>query len=358
MKNNTTSTLSGAEYTAIFEKQRQNKVAQINSLGKRAGSAYDEMAFIGKEFYNKQSTLREKKQEQGQLYKAKEILMQDSESINTESHESHLLRGAYLMLPIIDTIFAWNALRVIMSAKFASYGETVAIMAGTTFAVVIGYFLSLLSRYAMASIERKWWTPAVIICCIVILPMLYIVSEIAFNGGTDWVYSGSFAFISLMIQTIIVLGYRKMMRSMNLHTCGTAEIQRNLKKTEKVLKKEIKKLQDEADKLKVDFKNAADTFKTVFRDIVAAYENYTSEYEHRPLCPLGLSATWLGNNLVFQREALPILCHNNAENYLTKDLGYIIYMYNNNVDVSLNEYLNIENPLLPEPLLLTADNAA
>ncbi len=359
MKNNTTSALSGAEYIAIFEKQRLNKVAQINNLGKRAGSAYDEMAFIGKEYYSKQSTLREKKQEQNQLYKAKEILMQDSESINAESHENRLLRAAYLMLPIIDTIFAWNALRVIMTAKFASYGDNVALVAGTLFAVVAGYLISLLSRYAMASIERKWWTPVLIICCIIILPILYIVSEIAFNGGTEWFYSGCFAFISLIIQTIIVLGYRKMMRSKNLQTCGTADIKRKIKKTEKVLKKDIKRLQDEADKLKVDFKKATDTFRTAFRDTVAAYESYTTEYEHRPICPIGISATWLGNHLVFQREALPI-CNNNIESYLTKDLGYIIHMYNNNPDASLNEFLNMRNQLQSEitPLLLTADNAA
>lgn len=346
MKNN--QTFSQAEYNAIIEQQRKDQNSHLNAMCKKASNDYERMAHLGKKMHENQQQQEKTKEEQARLYKAKDLLMKDSTSNNCDSSENRLRRLAYYMLPILDTIFAWFALRPIMIAKLADYGEAFAEILGMALAVVVGYCVSMISRMAMSSIsEGSWWKSLRVLGSIIILPMMYIVSEIVFNGGSSWAYSGSFAFTSLLIQTIIVGGYHSQMKALDLKKSRNHEIKKVIKHSERALKKEIKKLREEAKEIKKEFKGALDNFSDTYRDIVALYESYSGEYGKKPICILGMAATWFGNAICFQREALPMESEN--MHFSKKDIEYISYMYSETGgDISLDEYLEPRNSSKPE----------
>lgn len=333
-------TLSGAEYNAIFEQQRHIWTTKINNLGRKVGAAFDEMAALSKAMGENQANQRKLREEQNKLYKAKDII-QDAYSEGAGLKENSILRLGFHLLPIMDMAFAWFAVRPIMVAKIADYGMAFAEIAGLFLAAIVGYGISLLSRIGMASIEDNWWKPIVITCSIIALPLLYIVSEVGFNGGQNWLYSGSFAFISLMLQMLIVLGFRRQTSALNQHKSRTAKAWKSIRKTEKVLRKQLKQLMNEAETLKKKFQKATNNFTTAYRDIVTTYERYIAEHEKSVFIPVGNDARYLGNAICFQREALPI-CHT-EEITFSKDLQYISYMYNEiGAKISLDEYLDTE----------------
>lgn len=338
--NDYNSTLSGAEYNAIFEQQKHRWTTKINNLGRKVGTAFDEMAAVSKAMGENQANQRKLGEEQDKLYKTKDIIL-DAYSEEAGLKENGILRLGYHLLPIMDMAFAWFAVRPIMVAKCADYGMAFAEIAGLFIALIVGYVISMISRIAMASVEDNRWKPIAIICSIILLPLLYIVSEVGFNGGQSWIYSGSFAFISLTIQMLIVLGFRRQTRALNQHKNRTAEAWKSIRKDEKALKKQLRRLTKEAKALRKDFKKATDNFTAAFRDIVTASESYLAEYENSIFIPVGNDARYLGNAICFQREALPI-CHTD-EIVFSKNLQYISYMYNEiGAKISLDEYLDTE----------------
>lgn len=340
--NQMTSTFSQAEYDAIFDQQRKSQSSHLNALCKKASYDYGQMAHLGKQMHENQQNLEKKEEEQGRLYKAKDLLLKDSEQNNCDSSENRLRRLAYYLLPILDTIFAWFALRPIMIAKLVDYGEGFAEILGMVLAVVVGYFVSMISRMAMSSIDEDSWRKSPrVLGSIIILPMTYIMSELVFNGGNSWAYSVCFAFTSLVIQAIIVGGYHSQIKARDMKKSRSYEIKKTIKLSERVLKKEIKKLQEEAKEIKKDFKVSLDAFSDKYRDIVAEYESYRAEYGKSIFIPIGNDARYLGNAICFQREALPI--YHTEEITFSKDLQYISYMYNEiGAKISLDEYLDTE----------------
>ena len=87
--------------------------------------------------------------------------------------------------------------------------------------VFVGLGVSLISRLGVVSLESNkdygiLWNLKIIVIVgsMLSLPLMYVIGEIAFNGGTQWTYSGSFAFVSLIIQSLIVFGYKSQIEAL------------------------------------------------------------------------------------------------------------------------------------------------
>lgn len=345
MKDNmTTSTFSPAEYDAILEQQRRNDQRLISALCKKVGDSYGQMAHFGKLMHENQRDLQKKQEEQSRLYKVRDLLLKGSSSSRGDSVENGLLRASYYMLPVLDVIFAWLALKPIMISKLADYGEAFAETAGLLLSVAVGFGISLLSRFAMPALDdMKWWKLPWIALSVCALPMMYVISEITFNGGRSWVFSGCFACISFLIQLSIVFLYRKHIGALQQKKDGSADIRKTVRRSEKALRKDVKRLQSQARQIKKDFRRSLDEFTGGFKDVAERCERYANEYGQRPSCMLGLAATWLGNEICYQREALPLNGDVSSVYKMpfVKDLEYIGYMYGGTAgDASLDEYLS------------------
>lgn len=357
MTNNIPPTLSGAEYTAIFEQQRQDKADSINNLSKKVGTAFDEMATLSKAMGENQATQKNIREEQAKLYKAKNMLHQ-SDPNSGNSKKDRLRRLAYYLLPIADVCFAFLCIYPIATSKLAHLGEAIAEMAGISFSIIVGLAISLFGRISLSSLEEgeDWRKAPTVIGVIIILPLMYIVSEIIFNGGQSWAYSICFAFISFMIQCIMIKGFNTQIKAWDIKKSRNNEIRRSIKKTERALNRQTNRLKKEAEALKKDFKKATDNFTAAFRDIVTASDSYLAEYKNSIFIPVGNDARYLGNAICFQREALPI-CHTD-EIVFSKNLKYISYMYNEiGAEISLEEYLDSRESE-PVPLSQAEEKAA
>ena len=129
------STCSSAEYDAIFEQQKKSDQKFIDTICKNVSDNYVEMAHFGKLMHENQRNVHKKQNELVRLYKAKDLLIKESGSERGILTQISLLKSSYFLLPILDVLFAWMALKPIMIAKLADYGQT--------FAEVIGMIMAL-----------------------------------------------------------------------------------------------------------------------------------------------------------------------------------------------------------------------
>lgn len=350
----TNTTFSSAEHETLTRKVKRGINEKMTALCQQVSGSYRSMVNCGKLMREKQNELREKELEQRKLCEAKEILSSESK-VNTEYAFRSL---AYYLLPVMDTFFAFFAIRPIITSKIADLGgETFAIVVGAFMTILVSILVSLLSRIAMSSLkEENKWKKSVVLASTLLLPLMYVVGEIIFNSGKTWAFSGCFAIISWVIQLIIVAGYSNQREALNIRKAnsGNTEMNRTVKNSEKAVGRKIDKIRSEIEKIKKDFKAAENDFIAGFRKIVDLRQSYKSQYGDELSYCLGQVITWLGNVICYHCEALPMRYTNGVVEsvvildsvggseriYFNKDLEVISYMYNEiGSENSLDEYI-------------------
>lgn len=213
--------LLSAEEQKRFALEEEMTTAQkfINNLCESIQRSYITMVDTGKKMRRNQDELAEKQKEEQLFHETSDELYKYVEVDESLSRKMSLRRFAYYALPILDCFFAYFALYPIVTSKLADLDSAVAgfaVVIGAILSVFVGYGISMISRLGGSSLEddgtsdsMKGLKKLAIAGAVLSLPMMYIIGEVAFNGGTDWTYSGGFAFMSLIIQLLIVTGYKK-----------------------------------------------------------------------------------------------------------------------------------------------------
>ena len=167
----------------------------INTLCESIQRNYTAMIDAGKKMRRNQDELAEKQKEEQLSHETSDELYKYVEVDKSLSRKMSLRRIAYYAYPILDCFFAFFALFPIVTSKFVDVGSAVAV--GFVSSFVVGFLISLLSRWGCSSIDdnessdfMRALKKLAIVGGIISLPMMYIISEISFNGGTNWTYSG------------------------------------------------------------------------------------------------------------------------------------------------------------------------
>ena len=191
------------------------------------------------------------------------------------------------------------------------------------------------------------------------LPMMYIIGEVAFNGGTDWTYSGGFAFMSLIIQLLIVTGYKKQLEALTyFHTKKENEKVKAIKENdENAIRSEIQTLRSKEEGIISSFNSEYNSFTESFRNLVMARDEFMRKFGHDAKYYLNQMVIYIGDLICFRREAIPLYYEANGnvatiplvdfphvtggrELFINNDFVYLDYMMQQTgTGVSLSETL-------------------
>ena len=368
-----------AEQEALLSAEEQKRLALeeemtaaqkfINNLCESIQRSYTTMVDAGKKMRRNQDELAEKQKEEqlfhettGELYKYVEV----DESL---SRKMNLRRFAYYALPVLDCFFAYFALYPIVTSKLADLDSAVAgfaVVIGAILSVFVGYGISMISRLGVSSLEdndtsdsMKWLKKLAIAGAVLSLPMMYIIGEVAFNGGTDWTYSGGFAFMSLIIQLLIVTGYKKQLEALTyFHTKKENEKVKAIKESdENAIRSEIQALKSKQEGIILTFNSEYNSFTESFRNLVMARDEFMRKFGHDAKNYLNQMVIYIGDLICFRREAIPLHYESNGavatiplvdfphvaggrELFINNDFVYLDYMMQQTgTDISLSETL-------------------
>lgn len=189
---------------------------------------------------------------------------------------------------------------------------------GVVFSITVGLGVSLISRLGVSSIEEndnwdimKWIKILAIIGAVFALPSMYIISEIVFNGGEQWIYSGTFAFVSFTIQLLIVSGYKRQIEAMsyfherkeNESICGIKETDEN------ALRKEIDMLQNSTQNIISSFNKEYVCFTEEFIKLAEACDEHIQKFGKEAKLYLNQMIIYFGDLVCFNHDVIPLLNH-------------------------------------------------
>ena len=276
----------------------------ILELRNRAGLSQDELA--------------EKQKEKQLFHETSDELYKYVEVDETLSRKMSLRRFAYYALPVLDCFFAYFALYPIVTSKLADLDSAIsgfAVVIGAILSVFVGYGISMISRLGVSSLEdndssdsMKGLKKLAIAGAVLSLPMMYIIGEVAFNGGTDWTYSGGFAFMSLIIQLLIVTGYKKQLEALTyFHTKKENEKVKAIKESdEDAIRSEIQALKSKQEGIILTFNSEYNSFTESFRNLVMARDEFMRKFGHDAKYYLNQMVIYIGDLICFRREAIPL----------------------------------------------------
>ena len=312
-----------AEQEALLSAEEQKRLALeenmtvaqkfINTLCESIQRSYTAMIDAGKKMYRNQDKLAEKQKEEQLFYETSDELYKYVEVDKSLSRKMSLRRIAYYAYPILDCFFAFFALFPIVTSKFVDVGSAVAV--GFVSSFVVGFLISLLSRWGCSSIDdnessdfMRALKKLAIVGGMISLPMMYIISEISFNGGTNWTYSGGFAFISLIIQLLIVTGFKKQLEALTyFDTKKENEKVKAIKESdENAIRSEIQALKSKQEGIISTFNSEYNSFTESFRNLVMARDEFMRKFGHDAKYYLNQMVIYIGDLICFRREAIPL----------------------------------------------------
>lgn len=312
------------DIVAQEELQRQNKIAlaeasqgRINGICQDIQEKYTAMVNAGKEMKECQKRLNEKLKEDELFHATTAELYPVKKIDESQEHRMALLRVAYHGLPILDSIFAFLALSPIITSKIARSSSLLAGFAepvGVIASLLIGYGLSLLSRLAVSSISEKdssrvhtfkiLATGGAMMC----LPLTYMLGEFYFNDGQSWPYSVCFAFISLIIQLLMVFGYKQQNEA--LHYFRIKEQNKALEATkqadENAIRRETDEIRNRIQNIVSSFESDYAAFTQGFRELAAARDEHILKFGEEAKLYLNQLVIYIGNLFCFRRQVIPL----------------------------------------------------
>lgn len=365
--------------TIALEQQKGGKItdtqavsqSKINALCNNIQSNYASMVKDGKDMKQYQGELDEKLKEEELFYSTADEIYSYNDVDETVLRKMNLRRFAYYTLPVLDCFFAYFALYPIITSKIADLSESLAgfaVIIGAVISIVVGLGVSLISRLGVASLEdndslisMRKFKLMVIGGSVISLPLMYIIGEVSFNGGTQWTYSGCFAFISLIIQLLMVSGYKSQVEALDyFRNRKQAEEVKNIKEAdENAIRSEIQSIRDKIQCIISSFNQEYICFTERFRNLVIAQDEHIKEYGFDADYYLDPMVIYLGNLICFHQEAIPIYSKVNGvvvvipfgdfpyaarshNIFLNNDFQYLDYiMQRAHSDASLSETLRI-----------------
>lgn len=298
--------------------------SNITALCKDITSSYNAMLNDGKVMRQCQDELDEKMQEEELFHKTADERYSYKEIDESKVREMTLRRVAYYTLPILDCSFAFFALYPIITSKFvdiSSVSPIVAISVGMVLSLFVGFGLSLISRFGVTSIAGEdkpslltGIRKAGVMGAVLALPLMYILGEVAFNGGTRWTYSGCFAFISLIIQILIVTGFSRHMEAFKYfkekHQADSAKSIR--KSDEDALNLELSSIQGEIQNTISSFEQHYASFTEQFQRLAAARDEHFRQFGKDANYYLNQMITYFGDLVCFRYEPIPLKYEQNG----------------------------------------------
>lgn len=317
-----------AEQKALLSAEKQKRLALeeemtaaqkfINNLCESIQRSYTTMVDAGRKMRRNQDELAEKQKEEQLFLETSDELYKYVEVDESLSRKMSLRRFAYYALPVLDCFFAYFALYPIVTSKLADLDSAIAgfaVVIGAILSVFVGYGISMISRLGVSSLEdndasdsMKGLKKLAIAGAVLSLPMMYIIGEIAFNGGTDWTYSGGFAFMSLIIQLLIVTGYKKQLEALTyFHTKKENEKIKAIKESdENAIRSEIQALKSKQEGIILTFNSEYNSFTESFRNLVMARDEFMRKFGHDAKYYLNQMVIYIGDLICFRREAIPL----------------------------------------------------
>lgn len=363
-----------AEQEALLSAEEQKRLALeeemttaqkfINNLCESIQRSYITMVDAGKKMRRNQDELAEKQKEEQLFHETSDELYKYVEVDESLSRKMNIRRTAYYAYPLIDCFFAFFALFPIVTSKFVDVGFAVVI--GFISSFVVGFLISLLSRWGCSSLEdngsldfMSGLKKLAIVGGIISLPMMYIISEISFNGGTNWTYSGGFAFMSLIIQLLIVTGYKKQLEALTyFDTKKENEKVKAIKENdENAIRSEIQTLKSKQEGIISTFNSEYNSFTESFRNLVMARDEFMRKFGHDAKYYLNQMVIYIGDLICFRWEAIPLHYETNGavatiplvdfphvaggrELFINNDFVYLDYMMQQTgTGISLSETL-------------------
>ena len=341
----------------------------INTLCESIQRNYTAMIDAGKKMRRNQDELAEKLKEEQLFHETSDELYKYVEVDESLSRKMSLRRFAYYALPVLDCFFAYFALYPIVTSKLADLDSAIsgfAVVIGAILSIFVGYGISMISRLGGSSLEddessdsMKGLKKLAIAGAVLSLPMMYIIGEVAFNGGTDWTYSGGFAFMSLIIQLLIVTGYKKQLEALTyFHTKKENEKVKAIKENdENAIRSEIQTLRSKEEGIISSFNSEYNSFTESFRNLVMARDEFMRKFGHDAKYYLNQMVIYIGDLICFRREAIPLYYEANGnvatiplvdfphvtggrELFINNDFVYLDYMMQQTgTGVSLSETL-------------------
>lgn len=370
-----------AEQEALISAEEQKRLAReeemtaaqkfINNLCESIQRSYTTMVDAGKKMRRNQDELAEKQKEEQLFHETSDELYKYVEVDESLSRKMSLRRFAYYALPVLDCFFAYFALYPIVTSKLADLDSAIAgfaVVIGAILSVFVGYGISMISRLGVSSLEdndasdsMKGLKKLAIAGAVLSLPMMYIIGEVAFNGGTDWTYSGGFAFMSLIIQLLIVTGYKKQLEALTyFHTKKETEKIKAIKESdENAIRSEIQTLKSKQESIISTFNSEYNSFTESFRNLVMARDEFMGQFGHDAKYYLNQMVIYIGDLICFRREAIPLYYEANGavstiplvdfphvaggrELFINNDFVYLDYMMQQTATgISLSETLQV-----------------
>lgn len=352
-----------------FEEEKTAEQKFIYTLCESIQRSYTAMIEAGKKMRRNQDELAEKLKEEQLFHETSDELYKYMEVDESLSRKMSLRRFAYYALPVLDCFFAYFALYPIVTSKLADLNSAIsgfAIVIGAILSIFVGYGISMISRLGVSSLEddepsdsMKGLKKLAIAGAVLSLPMMYIIGEIAFNGGTDWTYSGGFAFMSLIIQLLIVTGYKKQLEALTyFHTKKENEKIKAIKESdENAIRSEIQALKSKQEGIMSTFNLEYNSFTESFRNLVMARDEFMRKFGHDAKYYLNQMVIYIGDLICFRREAIPLHYEENGavatiplvdfphvaggrELFINNDFVYLDYMMQQTgTGISLSETL-------------------
>lgn len=331
------------ELVAKEEQQRLSHVnmvlasqQHINALCQVIQERYTAMVNAGKNMKtlegkkpNLEKESEEKLKEEDLFHDTADVLYPLKEIDESAERKMAIRRMAYYGLPVLDSIFAFLALSPILISKIgnsSSFLAGFAEPAGIIASLVLGYGMSLLSRLAVSTMSEndspamralKWVATGGAMMC---LPLMYILGELYFNGGHSWPYTICFAIISLVIQLLIVSGFKQQMEALYYfrmkeqnkatEAAKQADADAIRKEMDDIRKKDEINNRDK-DNIKSSFERDYASFTQNFRDLAAARDEHILKFGEDVKLYLNQLVIYVGNLFCFRRQVIPL--------YLTED---------------------------------------
>ena len=350
------------------EEMRAASQRNINTSCDKIQNAYTSMVKDGKDMEQCQNELNEKLKEEELFQATADDVYPYKEIDESVLRKMSLRRRAYYILPALDCIFAFLALFPILTSKIDDLNTGFTVILGVVLSIVVGIGLSYISRIGASALEDKeetdskreqkiWAMRGAMICH----PLMYLVGEVAFNGGTQWTYSGCFAFISFIIQLLIVTGYKSQMEAISYFRDKKKmdSAKRSRTADEDAIRREIlalrTRMQEISDMFNKDYLN----FTNEFRHLAALRDEHIRQFEDDAKYYLNQLAIFFGDLCCFRGTKIPLYVESDGkisaiplvdfpyvygirEIYSNNDYVYLDYMLQRTqTGISLSETLRL-----------------
>lgn len=234
----------------------------------------------------------------------------------------------YYLLPAVDCILAFMAILPIVTWAVGGDLGPMQVVVGAVGAIILGIIFSILGRISMSGLVKKdsqkednlrWLKVGGAISSVFVLPIMYVISEITFNGGEKLAYTIGFGFVSLIIQSIMISQYEAQVEAINYFQDlrKAKDLDTEKKAAEHEMEGKTKAAKDKVQNIMNGFEQNLVMFDADFRHLTAAVRDHIRITKKTPSYELGQHVIAFGNIYCYRRIAL---------NFITEEDGAISVM--------------------------------